>query len=386
MRNTIIVLFFLSLSNLYGQGFKTDECIESDHQKLNEELLTIMREIVNSGVPGIVAAIESDGVLSMGSVGFAKLEDQTPLKTCHLQYLGSIPKTYMATVIMKLYENGQIDLEAPVTDYLPEDFEVNVKGMEKMTIKMLLNHTSGLPEYNYSPQYLTLLLQYPNRVFSPYEMLMFIDGKDPQFEPGTFYRYTNANYELLSIVADNITGDHAQYMQKEIFEPLEIRDTHYRIQAGNTYHNRLVNNYWDRFSNGILENSSVLLNSNTASMAGDDGIVSTPADAIKFLKGLMEGKIVSMKSLAMMKEWAKDPKGNPTYGLGLDLTEFAGETAIGHSGAGLGTGAQLYHFPEQNIYMCLAINLATITESPIHEKVLPLLNKLYKKIIELGKF
>ncbi|MEM9389861.1 MAG: serine hydrolase domain-containing protein [Bacteroidota bacterium] len=377
----MIILFFLPMAVLFGQGFKTDQCLESNDQELNAELMIIMQKIVKSGVPGMVAAVESDGVLSMGSVGMAKLEDQTPMQTCHLQYLGSIPKSYMAALIMKLYENGQIDLDTAVTSYLPKDFGIEVKGLEKMTIKMLLNHTSGLPEYNYDPRYLTLLLQYPNRVFTPLEMLKFIDGKNLQFEPGSAYRYTNSNYELLSIVADYITGDHAKYMQKEIFEPLGINNTHYRIQAGYTYKNRLVNSYWDRFSNGILENSSVLLNSNTASMAGDDGIVSTPADVIKFIKALIEGKIVTPESVSMMKEWAKDTKGNPTYGFGLDLTEFGGETAIGHSGAGLGTGAQMYYFPDKNIYIFLAINLATITESPIHEKVLPLLDELYERIL-----
>ncbi|MCB0668755.1 MAG: beta-lactamase family protein [Saprospiraceae bacterium] len=381
MKSQIIILFLLPITRLCGQGFQTGPCPETNYPELNREVIEIMQQIVNSGVPGMAAAIEVNGVLSIGSAGLAKLEDQTPMQTCHLQYLGSIPKLYLATLIMKLYENGQIDLDVPVTRYLPEDFGIEVQGMEKMTIRMLLNHTSGLPEYNYDPRYVTLLLQYPDRVFTPLEMLKFIDGKDPQFEPGTTYRYTNANYELLSIVADRVTGDHARYMQKIIFAPLSLTDTYYRIQAGYTYQNRLVNSYWDRFSNGILENSSILLNSNTASMAGDDGIVATPIDGIKFLKGLIGGKIVSGASLSLMKEWVKDAKGNPTYGLGLDLTELGGEMAIGHSGGGLGTGVQLYYFPEKNTYIFLAINLATVTESPIHEKVLPLLEKLYEKVL-----
>jgi D-alanyl-D-alanine carboxypeptidase len=340
-----------------------------------------MQQIVLEGVPGMVAAVESEGVLSMGSVGMAKIEDQTSMQTCHLQYLGSIPKTYMATLIMKLYEENKIDLNATVINYLPKEIASYVKGMEKISVKMLLNHTSGLPEYNYDASYITLLLQYPERVFTPEEMLKFIDGDKLFFEPGSQYRYTNANYELLSIIADQITGDHGKYMCEKILEPLGLENTYYRIQAGDTYNNRLVNSYWDRYSDGILENTSVLLNSNTASMAGDDGIVSTPADAIEFLKGLMEGKILTTESVTMMTEWTKDKNGNPTYGLGLDLTEFDGQTAIGHSGAGLGTGAQLYYFPASNTYMFLAINLATVTESPIHDNVEPFLNELYKVIL-----
>lgn len=381
MKNMVVILLLVQVTCLFGQGFKSDPCKESPSQKLDQDLINIMEQIVNAGVPGMVAAIESEGVLSMGSAGLAKIEDQTPMQTCHLQYLGSIPKTYMAVLIMKLYEEGRIDLENSIINYLPEGIVSYVKGMEQITVKMLLNHTSGLPEYNDDPHYITLLLQYPDRVFTPDELLKFIDGKKLLFKPGSQYRYTNSNYELLSVIADQITGDHGKYMLENILNPLGLRNTYYRIQAGHTYDNRLVNSYWDRYSDGILENTSILLNSNTASMAGDDGMVATPGDAIAFLKGLMEGQILTPESVSMMKEWAKDRAGNPTYGLGLDLTEFNGQAGIGHSGAGLGTGAQLYYFPEKNIYMFLAINLATVTESPIHDKVEPILKELYETLL-----
>lgn len=381
MKIIVVLLFLFQVTCLFGQGFKTDPCQESNYQKLDQTLIKIMQRIVSEGVPGMVAAIESEGVLSMGSVGWAKIEDQTPMQTCHLQYLGSIPKTYMAVLIMKLHEENKIDLNASVVDYLPEDIASYVGDMEKISVEMLLNHTSGLPEYNYNPSYITLLLQYPERVFTTKEMLGFIDGKKLLFEPGSQYRYTNSNYELLSVIADQITGDHGKYMQEKILAPLGLENTYYRIQPGHTYDNRLVNSYWDRYSNGILENTSILLNSNTASMAGDDGMIATPRDAIEFLKSLIEGKILTSESVSMMKEWTKDKNGNPTYGLGLDLTEINGQTAIGHSGAGLGTGTQLYYFPEKNIYMFLVINLATVTESPIHDKVEPILNELYEFIL-----
>lgn len=375
------MLILLSVATLFGQGFKTDPCQAVDHEALDSDIEKLLHQIIAKGVPGVVAAVESQGVLSMGSAGLAKIEDQTPMETCHLQYLGSIPKAYMATLIMKLHDEGKIDLNASVVKYLPQEIVSYVEGMEKISVKMLMSHTSGLPEYNYERSYLTLLVQYPDRVFTPEELLKFIDGKKLLFEPGTRYMYINANYLLLSIIADQIIGDHGKYMREKILEPLGIKNSYYRIEAGNTYNNRLVNNYWDRYANGILENSSVLLNSNTASMAGDDGIASTPADAIKFLKGLMEGKILKPESLSIMMQWTEDSKGNPTYGLGLDYTEFNGEKAIGHSGSGLGTGAQLYYFPDKNIYMFLAINLATVTESPIHNEMTPLLDQLHKAIL-----
>jgi D-alanyl-D-alanine carboxypeptidase len=117
-------------------------------------------------------------------------------------------------------------------------------------------------------------------------------------------------------------------------------------------------------------------------MIGDDGIVSTPEDAILFLKGLMEGKLVSQKSLKEMQAWAKTSKGVEEYGLGLDLGRFAGYEGMGHSGGGLGSGTQLYYFPEKNLYVFMGINLGTVTASPIHEKAEEILEGIYQILLK----
>ena len=104
-------------------------------------------------------------------------------------------------------------------------------------------------------------------------------------------------------------------------------------------------------------------------MIGDDGIVSTPGDAILFLKGLMEGKLVSKETMRQMQQWVNDAKGNPTYGLGLDRALLDNTEALGHSGGGLGAGCQLYYLPSKEIYYFIAINLGTVTESPLHKEV-----------------
>jgi hypothetical protein len=76
MKNTLILLLILPITCLFGQGFRLDPCKESRYQKLDQDLINIMQQIVLEGVPGMVAAVESEGVLSMGSVGMAKIEDK----------------------------------------------------------------------------------------------------------------------------------------------------------------------------------------------------------------------------------------------------------------------------------------------------------------------
>jgi D-alanyl-D-alanine carboxypeptidase len=386
-------LFFLSIILLIsfshfsqGQSFNTSKCSNATDPAGNHPKAAILQSAINqlveTSVPGAVAAISDANGTWIGTAGLAKLEDATPMGTCHLHYLQSIAKTYLAVVIMQLYEAGKIDLDARATNYLPEEQSRRIPGIEKVTVRMLLSHTSGLPEYNYRPTYITRLLQNPSRLFSPAEYIDYVEKAKPVFEAGTKYLYSNFGYVVLSLIADQVTGDHAAYMREHVFAKLGLQHTYYRIDQGNTYDQKLVNSYWDRHSNGSVENISVLQNSNVASMAGDDGVITTPEEAILFLKGLMDGKLVKPETLAMMMEWTKDSKGKPRYGLGLTYATMANEKAIGHSGGGLGAGAELYYFPDKKVYMFLAINLGTVTSSPIHDRAEKVLNDLHAAYVQ----
>jgi D-alanyl-D-alanine carboxypeptidase len=386
--NKIIILCGIVWFNgsAFGQVFKLARCEESSNsvqiQADKTGIQKVMDELVREGVPGAVAAIYDRNGLWTYASGYACIEDSTPMAICYLQYLQSISKTYMAVVIMKLYEAGRINLDSPITDYLPEKIKKYIVDGDKVTVTMLLNHTSGLPEYNYDPVYITRLLQNPMRIFKPEEYIENIKGKPLDFQPGSRHSYRNTNYLLLALMADQITGDHGKFMEEEIFRPLGLTHTFYRINQGYTYDHKLVNSYWDRYGNGMLENVSILQNTNVVSMAGDDGIIATPEEAILFLRGLMEARLVSKSSLAMMQKWAMGGDGKPEYGLGLDYATFNDLPAIGHSGGGLGSGCQLYYIPSKNIYFFLGINLGTVTESPLLEKAAPLLENLHKAILK----
>jgi D-alanyl-D-alanine carboxypeptidase len=224
-------------------------------------------------------------------------------------------------------------------------------------------------------------LQHPDYSFSPGEYLEYIEGKPLTFVPGSRYSYRNTNYLILALIADELTGDHAKFLSDIIFKPLELTNTFYRGSEGYLNYSNLVNTYWDRYSDGVIENASTLQRNNVAALIGDDGVVATSEDAVKFLKGLMEGKLISSTSLELMKTWAKDKNGNPTYGLGLDHATLGGQIAYGHSGGGIGEGCQLYYFPEQKVYTFIGINLGTVTESPLHEKAMATLERIYKIIL-----
>jgi D-alanyl-D-alanine carboxypeptidase len=374
--STLLILLMLSAQNcapsLQAPAVATCPTVEeksSQTMPQHEALQKVLNDIVKEGVPGCAMAVYSPEGWFTGAAGFARLEDQTPMQPCHLQYLQSISKTYMAVAILKLYEEGRIDLDAPLTQYLPAQQAQAVTNGAKITIRMLLAHRSGIPEYNMRPAYITKLLQHPEYIFEPVEYFQYIDGRPLDFEPGSKFIYCNTNYEILALIADAITGNHAQFISETIFKPLELTHTHYRHEPNYMNYSNLVNTYWDRYSDGVIENATVLQHNNVISLIGDDGIVATPEDVVKFLRGLMEGKLLKPATLALMQTWSADRQGNPTYGLGLDYALFKGKVAYGHSGGGIGAGCQLYYFPEKKLYFFVGINLGTVTESPIHKRL-----------------
>jgi D-alanyl-D-alanine carboxypeptidase len=338
--------------------------------------------LVKESVPGCAVAVYSPEGWWTTAAGFAKLEDRTPMRPCHLQYLQSISKLYLAVAVLKLAETGRLRLDDPVTAYLPERYSRYVTDAGRVTVRMLLNHTSGIPEYNFSPAYVTYLLQHPDHRFSTEDYLAYIDGKSLDFAPGSRYGYRNTNYILLALLTDALTGDHARYIADTLLAPLGLGRTYYRGQAGYPNHPDLVNAYWDRYGNGVVENVSQMQRTNVASLVGDDGIVATPADAVTFLRGLMEGKLLSAATMDEMKTWVNNRKGEPAYGLGLAYAKVRGQVAYGHTGGGLGAGCALYYFPEKGVYVFLGINLGTVTDSPLHKGVEAAMDRVMGALLE----
>lgn len=369
---SILLLLIFNISVAWGQELPIESCAFSeqinDRYSKSAALQLAMDSLVMSGVPGCAMAVYSEEGLWAYATGLAKIEDRSAMQTCHLQYLQSISKTYLAAAVLKLYETGKIHLDSSIINYLPETYHKYVTDADKVTVRMLLNHTSGIPEYNFAPAYVTTLLQHPDYPFTPEEYLTYIEGKGLSFSPGERYSYRNTNYVLLALMVHAITGDHAKYISETIFQPMQLEHTHYRHEVGYLSYPTLVNSYWDRYGNGIVENASQLQRNNVAALIGDDGIVATPIDAVRFLRGLLDGGFLSDAALDEMQTWSKDAKGNPRYGLGLAYNTIAGHVAIGHSGGGIGAGAELYYFPERKVYMFIAINLGTVTESSLHDK------------------
>ena len=355
----------------------------NDHYSKADSLHAIMKRSTDAGLPGVAMATysEKDGWWA-GAEGYAKVETKIIMQNCNLQYLQSVSKTYMAVAILQLHEQGKIELDAPITKYLPAKYAGHVKHAQSITIRMLLNHTSGIPDYATDPVFVSYVVQHPLQKLSTDFVIGAIAGKELIFAPGSKHSYSNTNYELLAVIADAITGDHAAYIAKHIFTKLDLKNTFYRNDPQYLHYKQLVNSYWDVLNTGKPANVTAMQQANVSSYIGDDGIVCTPVDAVKFLKGLTEGKLLSDTSLKEMKTWVKDDSGNPVYGLGLAHYEAGGIEAYGHSGGGVGAGCILLYIPVAQTYVFFATNIGTLFGGDLAAKADHLKDELLMTILQ----
>ncbi len=206
-----------------------------------------------------------------------------------------------------------------------------------------------------------------SRHFTVRECISYIKEEHLNFSPGSDYSYSNTNYALLSLIADKITGDHVKYINKEILEPLQLKETFYLTKQNYKHIPNIVDSYWDVLNIEKPVNISEIQKVNVSSLRGDDGIVCSTQDAIKFLRGIVEGKLLKQETLALMQDWVmKD--GHKKYGLGLSYYDLGVTYAIGHSGGGIGAGCVLMYLPELNAYVFMATNFTTLIDSKIVEK------------------
>lgn len=343
---------------------------------------SIMKKYTGEILPGTAIAVytEKEGWWA-GSAGYASIEEKKPMENCHLQYIQSVSKMYMAVEILLLKEQGKINFDDPMTKYLPVKYSKYIKNAGKITVRMLLNQTSGVPEYNSNPSFVSYVMMHPADYFTQEDCLKSINGEELQFAPGTTYRYTNTNYLLLSLIGDALTGNHAEFIKKNILKPLGLNNTYYGLDHNYLNGLNVPESYWDALAAGRPANFTRLQQVSVASSKGDDGLVCTPVDAVKFLKAIMEGKILKPESLRNMLDFVKDAKGRNRYGMGMIYFDLEGIPAYGHGGGGIGAGCALLYIPSHKTYIFLATNLGVLVDTETTKKADDLKNEVLTALL-----
>lgn len=184
---------------------------------------------VNLGFNGVIVYVDQGNEPpQVYTSGWHNRQTKKPTQADALFKIASLSKLYDAAAVVKLMERQQLDVDKTINDYLPE-LETRLKNTDKITLRWLLQHKSGLPNFTDSPNYWS----HPTTSFE--ESIALISHQPAHFEPGTDYEYCNTNYLLLSEIMDRVLGySHFDFIRQEILNPLGLNHTYHSLQEVDT--------------------------------------------------------------------------------------------------------------------------------------------------------
>lgn len=311
-----------------------------------------------SGVPGIMMTIRDDFGTWSGAAGKADLANDIDLKPCHITRLGSTVKTFTSVTILLLQEEGKLDLDDKIADYLSPDYLSGLENAGVITIRQLLQHSSGIYNYIGDLYFQTASLNDLIKVWKPEELLSYARNKPADFTPGAEVRYSNTGYILLGEIIEVIENrPFYEVFQEKLFSPLNLSATQFAAQ--DPVPENIIQGYVDFYSNLNVINATNY--SGWDYYTADGGLIGNTADLSLFLNRLFQGNIVSQKSLDEMTSWKtpveQEGDGFEThYGLGIFRIDTDYGPAYMHSGDAIGYYASMVYFPEQEVAISWAAN------------------------------
>jgi D-alanyl-D-alanine carboxypeptidase len=320
-------------------------------------LQTALNSIRSSGkYPGVSAAVMfPDGSMWSGASGTAILSSRTPLTTDTLLSIGSITKTFVAALIGKLAMDGTIGLDDPLSKYVP-DFP----NAANITIRMLLNHTSGIDDiFDSSGTIGPAILAKPSATWTPSQI--FARLLLPRFKPGANYYYSNTNYILLGLVAEEATGQTVAALVRSAFL-IPLGMTHTYLQTEEPMQGPKAHGYLAPAAQPVDRSAGALLpfTAEATAVGFAGAYVSTPSDLAIWANALYGGNVLGQASLASMVDISQTAglktKPNYPYGFGFELTTLAGQLAWGHRGHLDGFWSAMEYLPDSHVTVVVIVN------------------------------
>ncbi|HGE5782856.1 serine hydrolase domain-containing protein [Bacillus sp. FSL K6-0042] len=298
-----------------------------------------MRDTLQHGYPGILAKTSEGGKTWGYAAGVANLSTKKPMKTDFRFRIASVTKTFTATVVLQLAGENRLNLDDPIEKWLPGVIQGNGYDAKQITIRQILNHTSGIAEYSRSKE--VDFFTSTKKSFTAEELVKIGLSLPPDFAPGKGWSYSNTGYVLLGILIEKVTGNsYAEEIENRIIEPLELSNTFLPGNSSVIPGTKHARGYFQ--PDGASELKDVTYyNPSIGSSAGD--MISTADDLNKFFSYLLSGKLLKEQQLKQMLTTV--PTGSAEiggYGLGIYETKLPNGVSIwGHSGGipGFGTFA-----------------------------------------------
>lgn len=304
--------------------------------------------------PGFVVAIAHEGkVIFNEAYGFADLESQTPLTPQHLFRIASHSKTFTATAVMQLQEQGKIRIDDPVFDYVPWLKTHKDKRWQSVTIRQLLSHGAGVIRDGLKNDYWNVEKPFPTEK----EFKEALLEADLVIDNNTKLKYSNFGYTLLGMLIAEVSGQpYSQYVVEHIIKPLKLKNT--GPELNEQIAPKLVTGY---SMMGPRKKRLPISQINTHAMSPATGFYSNAEDLCAYFTAQMtgSGKLLSDESKKEMQKaaWlAENTRDKEEYGLGYEIEYVNDRRLLGHGGGFPGHITKSYFDPKDKLVVIVLTN------------------------------
>jgi D-alanyl-D-alanine carboxypeptidase len=318
----------------------------------------VLRNGLDAGLVGIALRVERGRDVVFDDVaGFSSLENKTPVEPGDRFRIASITKTFTGTVVLQQVDNGILTLDDTVTQWLNDPVVARIPSVDEITIRQLLNHTSGVYDYFaddsafWQDAYFGEKADW-TRVWTPLDLLAYAGGDrhDPSFAPGEGASYSNTGFILLGLIAERATGQaFADLLHAGITDPLELNDTFFAATEPVT--GGLVDGY--HLIDGELVNTTTI---DLSAYFTAGGIVSTTRDLARFEGALLDGDLLQPSTLEAMLTFVPAERPGVMWGLGIAHGETPYGDSVGMGGDGPGSGSRMFRLPDEDLTVVLITN------------------------------
>jgi CubicO group peptidase (beta-lactamase class C family) len=304
----------------------------------------VLTEMANRRIPGLALAVIQNGALvKVKGYGLANIELDVPVTPQIVFQSGSVGKQFTATAIMQLVEEGKLRLDDRLTKYFPQSPD----SWRDITVRHLLTHTSGIPDWETDSTVINLRNDYTEGQLLHKAMSLRLD-----FQPGERWSYSNTGYVVLGILIHHVAGKfYGDVLRERVFQPLAMETTRI-ISEADIVPNRAAGY---RLVDGDLKNQEWV--SPSLNTTADGSLYLSILDLVKWDAGLNTEKILKKSSLEQM--WTpvrlKSDSLHP-YGFGWDLSSVNGRKAIRHSGSWQGFNSYIARFVDDKLSIIVLVN------------------------------
>jgi CubicO group peptidase (beta-lactamase class C family) len=332
--------------------------VAEDGRKIAHFVESVGKQAVEiDKVVGLSIGVASgDEVLVAEGFGLASVELNVPATANTVYRIGSITKEFTAAAVLILVEDGRIHLDAPLTEYLP-DYPIHGCSF---TIRQLLQHTSGVPDFTRLPNYRQ---ERPLDV-SRDQVLNRFQNLPLEFQPGEKHRYCNSGYFLLGMVVEQASGkSYREFVENRLFRKLGMRQTY--CDSSSTIIPQRAAGY-SRWG-GALRNAPHIGLSQTV---GAGNIASTATDLILWQRGLVTHRLLRTESAQLMTTRGKLNNGKSfNYGFGIRIASLDSHKVIRHGGGISGFRSDLAYYPDSGLTIAVVANCDHANAKKISDRI-----------------